>query len=76
MVIPSPVVMPLINPGSEVIIMEYDFCAQSLGTQNQLDPFGLSLKAANNLPIPVEGVTCVKIQIDDQVVKQVEVVVT
>lgn len=37
----------------------------------------LSLKAANNLPMLVEGITCVKIQIDDQwMVDQIGVVVT
>lgn len=69
MVKPSPVEMPLIDSGSEVIVMEYEYCTQWLGTRDQLDPSGLSLKAANNLPIPVEGVTCVEIQIDHQVVK-------
>lgn len=47
--------------------MEYDFYAQRFGKQDQLDPSWLALKAANNLPILVEGLTLVRIQIDDQV---------
>lgn len=56
--------------------MEYDLYTQQFGTRDQVDPFCLSLEAANNLPIMVEGVTWVRIQTDDQVVDQVEVVVT
>lgn len=57
----------LIDTSSEVTVKVYEFPAvQDLG------PFGLpwlSLKMANNLPMMMEGVTRVQIQIDDEVVE-------
>lgn len=85
MVAPSPVVAALVNgqegpclidTGSEVTVMEYDFYGQRFKTQEQLDPCWLCLRAANNLPILVEGITWVRIQIEDQVLEQVGVVAT
>lgn len=50
-------------------IIEYDFYIQRFGTQDQLDPSWLSLKAANNVPIRVEEVLWMRVQIFDQVVE-------
>lgn len=48
----------MIDTGSEVTVMKYDFYAQRFGKLDQLD---LSWLSFNNLPILVEGVTLVKI---------------
>lgn len=58
MVTPNPVVatffnrqevLCLIDTGLEVIVMEYDFCAQRVGIQDQLDPSWLSLRPHSHL---------------------------
>lgn len=56
--------------------MEYDFYVQWFRVWRQLDPSWLSLKEANNLPIVVEGVTWVMMQVFNQVVERVGVVDT
>lgn len=66
----------LTDTSSKVTVMEYDFYTQQFGARDQLDPCWLCLKVANNLPILVEGVAWVRIQIDDGVVDQKAVVVT
>lgn len=74
MVTPSPMMTTLVNgqevswlidTGSEVTVMEYDFYGQQFGGRDQLDPSWLDLKAANNPSILVGSVTWVKIQIND-----------
>lgn len=76
MVRQSPVVAPcLIDTGLEVIVKEYDFCVQRFEAWEPLDPCWLSLRAASNLPIPVTGITWLRIQIKYQVVELVGVVV-
>lgn len=47
--------------GSKFTVMEYDFHNLRFRKQHQLDPSWLSLKADNNLPIVIEGVTWLKI---------------
>lgn len=63
MVTPSPVVSSLVNgqevqclidTGSEVTVMKYDFYVQGFGDREQLDPSLLFLRAVNILPILVE----------------------
>ncbi|XP_077321630.1 uncharacterized protein LOC143955461 [Lithobates pipiens] len=66
MVAPCSVVSVLVNgqefpcqidTESEVTIMVYDFYVQRFGAQEQIDPYWLSLRAANNIPILIKGIT-------------------
>lgn len=58
-----------------VMMNDFDY-VQKFGAQEQLNPCLLSLRAANNLPILVKGITWMRIQIKDQVVERVGVVRT
>lgn len=49
----------LIDTGSKVTLMEYDFYTQLFGACDQLNLSWLLLKVANTLKILVEGVTWV-----------------
>lgn len=61
---------------SESFYLRKEALAHSPLCQDQLDPSELSLKAAKNLPIRVEGFTWVKIWLFDHMLEQVGVVVT
>lgn len=73
-VAPSPLLDAFVNrqevaclgdTGSEATIMGYNFYVQRFEAQEQLDPCWLSLRTTKNLPILVEGISCVRIQIED-----------
>lgn len=66
----------LVDTGSEVTTMAYDFYQQQFGQAPTLDPSWISLKAANNMPIPVVGVTWMSMAVCGQTLARVGVIIT
>lgn len=66
----------LVDTGSEVTTMASHFYQHHFGNTPTQDPSWLNLKAANNLPIPVVGVTWMSIKVYGQTLNRVGVVVT